>query len=189
MPTPMRLPTGPTGGRGPRHMMLAALTSLAHRHGEAVTLVGADRLDPAFLDAVLAGLDEASGLVGCFLRGTLGPCGPLDPAHAPLLLAAVDVDRSSAAPPGTSDASVASPSRLGDLGDAQLEVAVRQLGWVPRICGNHPTAVRTALEWARHEIRVLQATAREGIVPSRVAWPVVLVRSSRSPGPVTGGNA
>lgn len=162
--------------------MLAALTSLARRHDEPAAVLPTARLDGTTLTAAVAGLDDADLLLAPVLTGELGAC----PFHDPrllvpmrLLLPVVDAGASTMAHAAARSASLP----LGTLTDAQLECAVRQLGWLPRLARRDGRAVREALEWARHEIRVLQATAREGIVPSRVAWPLVLVRPEPASAP------
>lgn len=143
--------------------LLAALTTLADTHGEKARLVETSRLDASFVASCLSATPPDLAL-GCLLRGDVGPSPLSDPSLAHVFLPVVDVDASAA---------------LRDLDTAKLELVLRHIGWAPRVSGGDVPSLVAALAWARHEIRVLQATAREGIVPSRLAWPVVLVRLSR----------
>ncbi len=176
--------TGEAGG-SPRRAVLAALTSLSRLHGEAVALVEAARFDPAFVGRTIADLEGTDLLLGFIVRGFLGACVVTNPASTPMFVPVVDVAAASAQGP------IGGPAvPLATLGDAQVELVARQLGWSPRITRSDTKALRSAFAWARHEIRVLQATAREGIVPSRAAWPVVLVRpGAKSPESQRGGDA
>lgn len=159
---PRHLALVPAGGGA----VLAALTRLADAHGEKAQLIETARIDAAFVASCASGMAPDLAL-GCLLRGDLGPSPLSDPTHAQVLLPVIDVESSVA---------------LRDLSDAKLELVARHLGWAPRVTDGSVASLHAALAWARHEIRVLQATAREGIVPSRVAWPVVLVRLSRGGG-------
>lgn len=167
--------------------VLAALTSLGRRHGEAAAVLPTARLDAPTLVEATAGVEDTGLLFAPVLSGELGAC----PVHDPrlvvplrLLLPVVDA-RSSCVVREASG--VRTPVPLAALSDAQLECTARQLGWLPRLTRRDPRALREALAWARHEIRVLQATAREGIVPSRVAWPLVLVRPEPTSGAASRG--
>jgi hypothetical protein len=160
--------------------VIAALAALARRFGDPVAIFASARLDGAWLEETLADLDRDASdpdlILGCLYRGTLPRCPVRSIASGPALLPIVEL-----APSGTIAA-----ARAGALAPGELLGVVRGLGWSPRVvAGAHlERDLDAAVAWARHEIRVLQETARAGIVPSLPGWPLVLVL-----GPITGAGA
>lgn len=154
---------------------LAALEMLSSGHASGVPSTRS--LDArALRDAVIeqAVEDEAPASIAPLLvRGAMHQATVLDPEAVPMVLPIVDVDRCSTAE--------GAPLHL--MTDAQLMTHARGLGWQPRIVRARDTesrrlALSEAMTWARHELLVLRALAREGVVPSRISWPVVLLRDS-----------
>ncbi|TAK08935.1 MAG: phosphoketolase, partial [Candidatus Manganitrophaceae bacterium] len=76
------------------------------------------------------------------------------------------------------------PTLLGRMDDGELEHLFTGYGHRARfVSGDNPREVHPAmweaLDWAYREIRDLQARARNGQIPERPAWPMILLRTPK----------
>jgi hypothetical protein len=139
--------------------VVAAFAALARRFGEPVAVVGAMTVNDASADPEL--------IIGWVVDEALEPCPRPDPMRTSPVLPIIDVER------------VVGPSGepLSDLDESQRVGLMRELGWLPRVVRGPDLdrALREGLTWARHEIRVIQATARAGVFLARPSWPALIV--------------
>jgi hypothetical protein len=155
---------------------LAALASLSFGMTEdlpeevpSARFLDHDALRDAAIERALE-LEAPASIAPVLVRGVVRPATVRDPEAAPMILPIVDVERSF-----TEDGAA-----LKNLSEGALTLLARRLGWLPRIvrardAESRHQALSEAMTWARHEMLVLRALAREGVVPSRISWPVVFL--------------
>lgn len=79
---------------------------------------------------------------------------------------------------------IASPTIFGTMSDEELSKLFTGYGYIPRTVKDAADErvhldMEDALNWAHSEIRSLQKTSREGRMPSRPAWPMIILKTPK----------
>jgi len=161
-------------GGFPSHLY-AGLPGTIHEGGE---------LGYALATAFGAVMDNPDLIVSCIVGDGEAETGPtatawhsikyIDPAESGAVLPIVHINGYK----------ISSPSIFGTMSDEELQHLFIGYGYQPRVVSGPDldAALYIAMDWAYHQISIIQEAARSGQPIEQAQWPVILFRSPKGMG-------